>query len=137
MKNGFICGAWDLLHPGHVHSLLYASKQCDHLIVGLHTNPKIDRIYKNKPIQTTYERYLQLSNLSYVKQIIPYDTEVDLKNILAIQNINLRFLGTDYLNEEFTGSDICNKIGIDIIYIPRYHNYSSSELRKRIKNDES
>lgn len=130
-KNGFTCGAWDLLHPGHISFLEQCSMLCNDLIVGLHTNPQIDRISKNKPCQTTFERYYQLARLNSVKEIIPYDTEEDLRNILAVIEIDVRFLGSDYEGKTFTGEDICKENLIDIQYIPRLHSWSSSELRKR------
>jgi len=131
---GFTCGAFDLLHAGHLHLLEEASQQCDNLIVGLHTNPTIDRTEKNKPIQTTLERYMQLDCLASVNTIIPYDTEADLFNFLATYNIQKRFVGSDYEYRSFTGKAICEKRGIEIIYIPRLHTWSSSELRERLTN---
>lgn len=129
---GFTCGAFDLFHPGHV-VLLYQCKQyCDQLIVGLQTNPQIDRSEKSKPIQSLYERYLQLSSCRYVDSIVPYDTEKDLENILSCTKLNIRFLGEDYEDKSFTGKDICEKLNIQIIYLPRKHSWSSTELRKRL-----
>lgn len=141
MKLGFTCGAWDLLHPGHLHFLKESMSQCDKLIVGLHTNPNIDRKNKNAPVQSVFERYYQLSccNLTWkeanVMKIIPYDTEEDLENMLAILPINIRFLGSDYDESiiSFTGKKLCEDRNIKIVYIPRLHNYSSSELRKRLQ----
>jgi len=129
---GFTCGAFDLLHPGHLHLLDVASSQCDQLIVGLHTDPTIDRLEKNKPIQTVLERYMQLNALAAVDNIIPYDTELDLYNLLATLSIQKRFVGTDYQLRTFTGKDLCEDRGIEIIYVPRLHNWSSSELRSRL-----
>ena len=130
---GFTCGAFDLLHAGHVVMLRECKMHCDWLIVGLHTDPSIDRSYKNRPLQTTYERYLQLVTCMYVDKIIPYDTEKDLVNLLAIEHINIRFLGNDYnYQDDITGKEICAERGIKTSFLPRLHNYSSSELRKRI-----
>jgi len=137
MKIGFTCGAWDLLHAGHLHFLRESRLKCDRLIVGLHTDPKIDRKSKNRPVQSTYERWVQLKGCSYVDDIVPYDTENDLTNLLATLDIDLRFLGTDYIAKYYTGKELCDKRGIDIIYIDRLHNYSSSELRKRVCDAES
>jgi glycerol-3-phosphate cytidylyltransferase len=132
MVIGFTCGAFDLLHAGHNIFLRDAKKHCDHLIVGLHTDPTIDRPKKNKPIQTIYERYVQLKNCSWVDDIIPYDTEADLLNLLATNTINVRFLGSDYVDKTFTGSELCEALNIKINYLLRYHTFSSSELRSRI-----
>jgi glycerol-3-phosphate cytidylyltransferase len=137
---GFTCGAFDLLHPGHVHLLSSASQQCDELYVGLHTDPTIDRPNKNKPIQTTFERFVQLNALSFVKKIIPYDTEQDLLNMLSTMLIHRRFLGFDYVRSyaNITGDAICQGRNIEIVYVPRMHDWSSSELRKRIiSNDQA
>jgi glycerol-3-phosphate cytidylyltransferase len=133
-RKGFTCGAFDLLHPGHIHFIHEARKQCDFLIVGLHTDPTIDRPEsKNKPIQTVFERYLQLDGLSCVDLIVPYDTERDLTNMLATLDIQVRFVGTDYVCKQITGEDICGQRGIDIVYIPRLHDFSSTSLRERLK----
>jgi glycerol-3-phosphate cytidylyltransferase len=132
---GFTCGAFDLLHPGHVHLLTKSSQQCDELFVGLHTDPTIDRPrFKNKPIQTTFERFVQLNALSFIKKIIPYDTEKDLLNMLSTLYINKRFLGFDYNSSAITGYSVCKERNIEIVYISRMHTWSSSELRKRIIN---
>jgi glycerol-3-phosphate cytidylyltransferase len=132
-KIGFTCGTFDLLHAGHVAMLRECASQCDVLIVGLHTNPSIDRPNKNAPIQSMYERYLQLESCKYVDKIIPYDTEQDLLNLLSIEKIDVRFLSEEYENTNITGEDICDQRGIEIIYNSRKHNYSSSELRERMK----
>ena len=128
MKVGFTCGAWDLFHAGHVLFLKEAKSHCDRLVVGLHTNPNIDRASKNVPVQTTYERYIQLMGCRHVDEIVPYDTELDLLNVLSTMKFHVRFLGTDYENKAFTGDNVL----LDIIYIDRSHNYSTSELRNRI-----
>ena len=129
---GFTCGAWDLLHPGHLYFLKECLKKCEHLIVGLHTNPAIDRPLKNTPIQSVFERYSQLVS-SQVDEIIPYDTEKDLVNMMATLNIDRRFLGSDYKYKPYTGEHICVARGSEIIYIDRLHSYSSSELRARLQ----
>lgn len=131
-KNGFVAGAFDMLHAGHVLLLEQCKKHCKKLIIGLHTDPSIDRLYKNKPIQSSYERYVQLKGCKYVDEIIPYDTEKDLENILSSQDINIRFLGDDYLTKHITAHNICEIRNIKLFFIPRLHDYSSSELRKRI-----
>jgi glycerol-3-phosphate cytidylyltransferase len=130
---GFTCGAFDLLHAGHVSMLEFCKNHCDRLIVGLHTNPAIDRESKNTPIQSTFERYVQLQACKYVDTIIPYDTEQDLVDMMGILNIQIRFLGEEYEGTEFTGYDICKQRGIGVIYTPRLHKYSSSSLRNKIK----
>jgi len=134
MTTGFVCGAFDLLHPGHVALFKEARHHCNFLIVGLHTNPQIDRSYKNIPIQSMYERYVQLMSCKLVDQVIPYDTEKDLENILAIEPIDVRFLGEEYIGHQITGQKICEERNIKIIFLNRKHNYSSTELRERIKN---
>lgn len=134
MKIGFTCGAFDLLHPGHLHLLEWSKRHCDRLIVGLHTDPSLDRPdTKNRPIQTTFERWQQLMALRDVDEIIPYDTEQDLLNLLATLEIHIRFVGEDYLNhQKFTGQELCRDRKITILYAPRTHSYSSTELRKRV-----
>ena len=134
-RNGFTCGAFDLLHPGHVHFIHEARKRCDFLIVGLHTDPTIDRPgSKNKPIQSVFERYLQLDGLSFVDLIVPYDTERDLVNMMATLDIQVRFVGTDYDGKKITGEDICGQRGIEVSYIPRLHDFSSTSLRDRLRS---
>lgn len=134
---GFTCGAFDLFHAGHNIMLRECKAKCDYLIVGLHTNPTIDRPNKNKPVQTIYERYVQLKNCKWVDDIIPYDTEKDLLNLIATVPINVRFLGEDYLGVSVTGNDLCSQLNIDIIYLKRKHNFSTSELRNRIEEARS
>lgn len=129
---GITFGSFDLLHAGHVSMLQECKRQCDILIVGLQTDPTIDRPNKNKPIQTTLERWIQLTALSCVDQVVPYDTELDLLNMLSILNVNVRFIGDDYLGQYIHGADICENKQIKIVYIQRKHTYSSSELRKRV-----
>lgn len=129
MKTGFICGAFDLLHAGHIVTLRECKQRCDHLIVGLHVNPSNERDTKNKPVETIFERYVRLSGCKYVDEIIPYETNEDLLNLLQTTPIDVRFLGTDYQNKEdlIIGEDI-----VPIEYIPRYHTYSTSSLRRRL-----
>jgi glycerol-3-phosphate cytidylyltransferase len=128
MIKGFTCSAFDLLHAGHIAMLEEAKTQCDYLIVGLHTNPQIDRPHKNKPVQSTFERYLQLKGCKYVDEIIPYDTEADLVNLLKVVQPDVRILGIEYKDTNFTGKDL----PIKIYFNTRGHNYSSTELKKRI-----
>lgn len=128
MIRGFTASAFDLLHSGHVAMLEEARNQCDYLIVGLHTDPTIDRPQKNKPIQTTFERYTQLKACKFVDEVIPYDTENDLVNLLQMVKPDVRFIGEDYIGKPFSGSEL----PIKLIYTTRRHNFSTSELRKRV-----
>lgn len=133
MKIGFTCSAWDLLHAGHIAMLSEAKSKCDYLIVGLQTDPTIDRPdTKNKPIQSVVERYIQLKAVKYVDEIVPYSTEKELIEILQSFPINVRILGEEYRNQIFTGKEVCEKRGIDLFFNHRDHEFSSSELRKRI-----
>jgi glycerol-3-phosphate cytidylyltransferase len=137
MKVGFTCSTFDLLHAGHVMMLREAKTVCDYLIVGLQTDPSIDRQDKNKPVQTLVERHIQLEAIEYVDEIIPYQTETDLEDILNMFNINVRILGEEYKDGKFTGRAICAKRGIELYYNKRDHRFSSSDLRKRVANNES
>jgi len=129
---GFTCSAFDLLHAGHVAMLRECKQHCNFLIVGLHVDPTVDRPSKNKPVQSVYERYMQLKGCQYVDAIIPYETEEDLINIMAIEPVDIRFVGVEYKDTYITGQDICEKRGINIVYNERYHMYSSTELRSRL-----
>jgi len=134
MKVGFTCSTFDLLHAGHIQMLREAKEQCDYLIVGLQFDPSLDRAEKNKPIQTVVERYTQLHAVQYVDEIIPYQTESDLEDILSMYHINVRILGEEYRDKDFTGKDICKKRSIQLYFNKRDHRFSSSDLRKRISN---
>lgn len=136
MRNGFTCSTFDLLHAGHILMLQECKQHCEYLIVGLQTDPTIDRPdTKNKPVQTVLERYIQLSAIKYIDEIIVYDTETDLLNLLKTQNIDIRFVGEEYRDIDFTGKQYCSdNYGIEIFYNRRKHNYSTTELRNRIKN---
>jgi len=125
---GFTCGAFDLLHAGHIVMLEEARSNCDYLIVGLQTDPTIDRNEKNKPIQSVYERYVQLNAVEYVDEIIPYDTEQSLLDLLQSQNIDIRFVGEEYRESKLTGRDL-----IELHYTSRRHSFSSSSLRERVR----
>lgn len=129
---GFTCGAFDLLHAGHIVMLEESHSRCDYLIVGLQTDPTIDRPEKNKPIQSVYERFVQLDAVKYIDNIIPYDTEESLIDLLKSQHIDIRFVGEDYRDRDFTGSDL----PIEVQYTSRQHSFSSSGLRKRIEENE-
>jgi len=131
---GFTCSAFDLLHAGHVQMLRDAKDQCDYLVCGLQVDPTLDRPEKNQPIQTVVERYTQLKALRYVDEIIPYSTEADLEDILQMYHINVRILGEEYRDGNFTGRAICNSRDIDLYFNKRDHRFSTSDLRKRVSN---
>ena len=126
-KIGFTCGAFDLLHAGHVVMLKEAKDNCDHLIVGLQTDPSIDRQEKNQPVQSVYERYVQLRGVKYIDEIIPYDTEQSLLDLLEATEIHIRFVGEDYVDKYFTGKGLH-----EVWYTNRKHSFSTTELRKRV-----
>lgn len=128
MTKGFTCGAFDLLHPGHLLMLKEIRNQCDFLIVGLHTDPSIDRKEKHKPIETIEERQIRLEACKYVDQIILYNTEADLYQLLKELKPDIRFIGADWEGKHFTGDDL----PIKVIFNTRNHNLSSSNLRERI-----
>lgn len=109
-----------------------AKEQCNYLICGLQVDPAKDRPEKNSPIQTVVERYTQLKGISYVDEIIPYGTEQDLEDILSMYHIDVRILGEEYREKDFTGKDICKKRGIQLYFNKREHRFSSSDLRNRI-----
>lgn len=133
---GLTCSTFDLLHSGHVMMLREAKSQCDYLIVGLQTDPSIDRPEKNKPVQTIVERYVQLSAVKYVDEIVVYQTEQDLQDILEMFPIDVRILGEEYRDKDFTGREICKKRGIQLHFNKRDHRFSSSGLRKRVNEVE-
>lgn len=137
MRVGFVASSFDLLHAGHVQMLREAKQQCDYLIVGLQTDPTIDRPEKNRPIQTIVERYTQLKGVKYVDEIIPYATENDLEDILTMYHIDVRILGEEYRDKDFTGKDICRKRDIELYFNKRDHRFSSSDLRKRVTAGEN
>ena len=130
---GFTCSTFDLLHAGHIIMLKEASKQCDWLICGLQTDPTIDRPNsKNKPIQSLVERFIQLEAVKYVDEIIVYQTEKDLEDLLLTLDIDIRIVGEEYRNVNFTGQDICKQRGIELYFNKREHSFSTTELRERI-----
>ena len=132
MKVGFTCSTFDLLHAGHVIMLREAKEQCDYLICGLQVDPSIDRAEKNKPIQTVVERYTQLKGIEYVDEIIPYGTEKDLEDILNMYKLDVRVMGEEYRDKNFTGKDICQKRGIQFYFNKRDHRFSTTDLRSRV-----
>ena len=134
MKIGFTCSTFDLLHAGHIQMLRDAKEQCEYLICGLQIDPSLDRPEKNSPVQTIVERHTQLSAIKYVDEIIPYQTETDLEDILNMLHIDVRILGEEYKDGKFTGRAICAKRGIELFFNKREHRFSSSDLRNRVKS---
>lgn len=134
---GITFSAFDLLHAGHIKMLEEAKRQCDYLIVGLQTDPTIDRPEKNKPTQSVVERYIQLKGCKFVDEIVPYATEQDLEDILRAFKIDVRILGVEYKDKNFTGRRYCEEKGVDLYYNGRDHRFSSSDLRKTVAEREN
>ena len=134
MRKAITFSCFDLLHSGHVQMLREAKEHCDYLIVGLQTDPTIDRPEKNKPVQTTVERYVQLSAIKYVDEIVPYETEQDVKDILKLFLPDIRVIGEDYRFKDFTGKELCRELGIEIFYNSRKHDFSTSRLRENVSS---
>jgi len=135
---GITFSTFDLLHAGHIAMLSEAKNHCDYLICGLQTDPTIDRPEtKNKPIQSIVERQIQLAACRYVDEVVVYSTEQDLVDLLLILPVDVRILGVEYADKEFTGKGECIMRGIDIVYNGRDHSFSSSSLRKRVYDSES
>jgi len=133
MRIGFNCSSFDLFHAGHVTMLKMEKELCDYLIVALQVDPTVDRPgIKNKPVQSVYERYVQLQGCKYVDEILVYETEQDLLNLIQTQTVHVRFLSEEYLNRDFTGKQYCLNNGIELHYHKRKHQYSSSDLRRRV-----
>ena len=130
---GITFSTFDLFHAGHVKMLEEAKSRCDYLIIGLQLDPSIDRSEKNKPTQSIIERYIQLKGSKHVDEIIPYVTEQDLEDILRSFKLDVRIIGEEYKDKQFTGRDYCEEKGIEIHYNLRDHRFSSSELRKQVK----
>ena len=137
MKVGFTCSTFDLLHAGHIIMLREAKEQCDYLLVGLQIDPSIARADKNAPIQSIVERYTQLKAVGYVDEIIRYTTVQDLEDILTTYRIDVRTMGAEYKDKDFTGKDICKKRGIQLHFNSRDHRFSSSDLRRRVAERET
>jgi glycerol-3-phosphate cytidylyltransferase len=131
-KIGFTCSTFDLLHAGHVTMLEEAKRHCDFLIVGLQNDPTLDRPEKNSPVQSIVERQIQLSAIKYVDEVVIYNTEQDLVDLLLTLPIDVRVLGVEYKNKDFTGKDIAKQRGSKIVYNGRDHSFSSTSLRKRV-----
>lgn len=137
MKTGIVASTFDLLHAGHVIMLKEAKGVCDHLIAALQTDPTIDRPEKNRPVQSVFERFVQLEGCQYVDEIVVYATEQDLIDILLSYPINIRILGEEYKYKDFTGKEECEQRKIDIYYNRRDHSFSSTSLRQRIADAEA
>jgi glycerol-3-phosphate cytidylyltransferase len=132
MITGLTASTFDLLHAGHVLMLREAKSQCDYLICALQVDPSADRPEKNKPVQSLVERYAQLSAVKYVDEILCYQTEKDLEDILELYPINVKIMGKEYKDKDFTGREICKRRGIHIYFNSRDHRFSSSDLRSRV-----
>ena len=134
---GFTCSTFDLLHAGHILMLAECKQICDYLIVGVQSDPTIDGPgVKNKPVQSIVERYVQLSAVKFVDEIIVYNTEKDLEDMLMFLPISVRIIGEEYKDKDFTGKQICEDRGIKIWFNSRSHRFSSSELRQRTYQSE-
>lgn len=134
---GITFSTFDLLHAGHIAMLADAKNHCDYLIAGLQTDPTIDRPdTKNKPVQSIVERQITLSACRFVDEIVVYQTENDLEDILLTLPIDVRILGIEYKGREFTGEEICINRGIELVFNKRDHSFSSSSLRKRVAEAE-
>jgi glycerol-3-phosphate cytidylyltransferase len=135
MRIGITFSAFDLLHAGHVKMLEDAKQQCEYLICGLQTDPTIDRPEKNKPVQSVVERYIQLKACKHVDEIVPYASEQDLEDILRAFKLDVRIVGEEYKDKEFTGRTYCEENGIELYFNKRNHRFSSSGLRKEVINN--
>jgi glycerol-3-phosphate cytidylyltransferase len=130
---GITFSAWDLLHAGHIAMLAEAKNHCDYLIAGLQTDPTIDRPdTKNKPVQSIVERQIQVSACRFVDEIVVYQTEQDLVDLILTLPIDCRILGVEYEDKDFTGRKECEQRNIELIFNSRDHSFSSSSLRKRV-----
>lgn len=137
LKIGITFSTFDLLHAGHIAMLAEVKNHCDYLIAAVQTDPTIDRPdTKNKPVQSIVERQIQVSACRFVDEIVVYQTEKDLEDILLTLPIDVRILGVEYKDKEFTGKNICEQRGIEIVYNGRDHSFSSSSLRKRVAEAE-
>lgn len=136
MKIGITFSTFDLLHVGHIKMLEDAKRQCDYLICGLQIDPTLDRPEKNKPVQTVVERYIQLKACRFVDEIVPYASEQDLEDILRSFKIDVRILGEEYRDKNFTGRTYCEEKGIALYFNQRDHRFSSSSLRKEVADKE-
>jgi glycerol-3-phosphate cytidylyltransferase len=137
-KIGITFSQFDLLHSGHIAMLAEAKNHCDYLIAGLQTDASIDRPdTKNAPIQSIVERQIQLAACRYVDEVVVYTTEADLCDLLLILPVDVRILGDEYRNQDFTGREECGLRNIELVFNERSHSFSSSSLRKRVVAAES
>lgn len=134
MITGFTASTFDLLHAGHVSMLREAKGQCDYLVCALQVDPSLDRPEKNPPVQTLVERWTQLQAIKYVDEIIPYQTEQDLEDILKMFDFDVRIIGAEYKDKTFTGRATCAARGIEIYFNRRDHRFSTSDLRRRVSS---
>jgi glycerol-3-phosphate cytidylyltransferase len=137
LRIGCVFSQFDLLHAGHIAMLAEAKHHCDYLIAGLQNDASVDRPQKNRPVQSIVERQIQLSAVTFVDEIVVYNTEKDLEDLLLTLPVNVRILGVEYADKDFTGKQICMQRGIEIVYNSRAHSFSSSNLRKRVYEAES
>jgi glycerol-3-phosphate cytidylyltransferase len=136
MKTGITFSAFDLLHAGHIKMLEEAKSQCDYLIAALQTDPTLDRPEKNRPTQSVVERYIQLKGCKYVDEVVPYATEQDLEDILRSFKIDVRIIGDEYRDQNFTGRTYCEEKGIQLHFNVRDHRFSSSSLKREVVEKE-
>ena len=137
LRIGFTASQFDLLHTGHIAMLAEAKNHCDYLICGLQNNASMDRPEKNSPIQSIVERQITLAAVRFVDEIVVYNTEKDLEDILLTLPIDVRILGVEYMEKEFTGRAICEKRGVQLVFNSRDHSFSSTSLRERIWQTEN
>jgi len=132
-KIGITFSTFDMLHAGHIAMLSEAKNHCDYLICGLQTDPTIDRPdTKNHPIQSIVERQIQLAACRYVDEVVVYQTEQDLIDLLLILPLDVRILGVEYEEKDFSGRSECYDRDIEIVFNKRDHSFSSSSLRRRV-----
>jgi len=136
LKIGIVFSQFDILHAGHIAMLSEAKNHCDYLIAGLQNNAQWDRSEKNAPIQSIVERQISLSAVRFVDEIVVYNTEKDLEDILLTLPVDVRILGVEYMEKDFTGRAICEKRKIELVFNSRDHSFSSSSLRKRVSEAE-
>ena len=136
LKIGIVFSQFDILHAGHIAMLSEAKNHCDYLIAGLQNNAQWDRSEKNAPIQSIVERQISLSAVRFVDEIVVYNTEKDLEDILLTLPVDVRILGVEYMEKDFTGRAICEKRKIELVFNSRDHSFSSSSLRKRVAEAE-
>ena len=137
-KIGITFSTFDMCHAGHIAMLSEAKNHCDYLICGLQTDPTIDRPEtKNRPIQSIVERQIQLAACRYVDEVVVYQTEQDLRDLLLILPVDVRILGVEYQHINFSGMEECGMRGIELVFNGRDHSFSSSSLRKRVAHAET